>query len=112
MANIFDGIHKMDIEELQYLLATLETMTVSNISSEIGQKAKKSVVKAVNFVNDFFNKKKIDETAVISMEKRLKDNKKKLEILSRQQLEKRLRSTIVSKLKIFGENITEADSNN
>ncbi|WP_294378655.1 hypothetical protein [uncultured Clostridium sp.] len=110
MANIFDGIHKMDIEELQYLLATLETMTVSNISSEIGQKAKKSVVKAVNFVNDFFNKKKIDEPAVISMEQRLKDNKKKLEILSRQQLEKRFRSTIVSKLKILGENITEADS--
>lgn len=110
MANIFDGIHKMDIEELQYLLATLETMTVSNISSEMGQKAKKSVVKAVNFVTDFFNKKKINEPVVVSMEQRLKNNKKKLETLSKQQLEEKLRSTIVSKLNVLGENITEADS--
>lgn len=110
MANIFDGIHKMNIEELQYLLATLETMTVSNISSEMGQKAKKSVVKAVNFVTDFFNKKKINEPVVVSMEQRLKNNKKKLETLSKQQLEEKLRSTIVSKLNVLGENITEADS--
>ncbi len=89
MANIFNGIHKMDTEELQYLIATLETMTVANISSEMGQKAKKSLVKAVNFVGDFFNSKKINEPNVISIEQRLKDNKKKLEALSKNQLEEK-----------------------
>jgi len=110
MANIFNGIHKMDTEELQYLIATLETMTVANISSEIGQKAKKSLVKAVNFVGDFFNSKKINEPNVISIEQRLKDNKKKLEALSKNQLEEKIRYTLISKLKAIGENINEDDS--
>ena len=110
MANIFDGIHKMDTEELQYLIATLETMTVTNISSELGQKAKKSLVKAVNFVGDFFNSKKINEPNVISIEQRLKDNKKKLEALSKNQLEEKVIYTLISKLKAIGENINEDDS--
>ncbi|MDO5518457.1 MAG: hypothetical protein Q4F66_12960 [Clostridium sp.] len=110
MANIFDGIRKMNTEELQYLIATLETMTVSNISSEMGQKAKKSFVKAVNFVSDFLKTKKMDEPVVIPMEQRLQNNKRALEVLSKSELEEKLKDILIIKIKALGEDISENDS--
>lgn len=110
MANIFDGVHNIDEEELRYLIATLETMTIANIGNEMGQKAKKNVVKAVNVIKDIFNSKRFEEPVVVSIEERLNNKKEQLEYFDKPKLEERLKSAILVKLKSLGEIINENDS--
>jgi len=68
MPNIFDGLSKMNDEKLKYQIATLETVTMTNIASEMGQKTKKGTVKFANMVRGLFSDKQFEEPAVIPIE--------------------------------------------
>lgn len=99
MPNIFDGLYKMDLERLEYLIASLETVTIKNVASEMGQKTKKNAVKISNKVLNLFNKSTYKEPEVITLEERIEKRKLELSGYSQSAIQTQLLSTIVDKLK-------------
>lgn len=99
MPNIFDGLYKMDLERLEYLIASLETVTMKNVASEMGQKTKKNAVKISNKMLNLFNKSTYKEPEVITLEKRIEKRKRELSGYSQSAIQTQLLSTIVIKLK-------------
>ena len=84
MANIFDGLRKMDDDTLKYQIASLETITVKNIADEMGQKAKRGSIKAVNFLSGLIKNRKFDEPEVITLDERIIRAKNELDLFTRE----------------------------
>lgn len=97
MANIFDGIRKMNDEDLKYLIALLETITVTNIAGEMGQKAKRRAVKFANVIKGFFDSKQISEPKVIPLDKRISLRKTEIDNIPREQLNSMIRAILIDK---------------
>lgn len=106
MPNIFDGFNKLEDEDIRYQIATLETMTVANASKEMGQKAKRTAVKIVNVFAGFINNKQFDEPEVITIQEMLQTNKTKLEDVSREDLDNKLRKILIEKCNSAGAILT------
>ncbi|MDF2588849.1 MAG: hypothetical protein K0S41_2690 [Anaerocolumna sp.] len=106
MPNIFDGFNKLEDEDIRYQIATLETMTVANASKEMGQKAKRTAVKIVNVFAGFINNKQFDEPEVITIQEMLQTNKTKLDDVSREDLDKKLRKILIEKCNSAGAMLT------
>lgn len=111
MANIFDGFKKMSDEELKYLVASLETVTITNIASEMGQKAKRGSVKLANTIKGrLFNSKQFSEPDVIPLDKRIIARKAEIDNLSREQLNSMMKAILIKKIKTTGETIPDQAS--
>lgn len=102
MPNIFDGLNKMDVEQLKYQIATLETVTMVNITSEVGQKTKKQTVIFANKVRGIFSNKKFEEPKVVPIEDRIATGKKMLDGLNRAELNDRIKKVLLDKVKSAG----------
>lgn len=99
MPNIFDGISKMEDEALRYQLASLEEITVSNVMSEMGQKAKRGTVKVFNTLRKIVNADVVSEPKVVSMEDRVNNKKINLEKLDNEALQKRMKEVLAEKVR-------------
>lgn len=110
MANIFDGIKKMNDEDLKYLIASLETVTIANIASEMGQKAKRGAIKFANAIKDIFNSKQFSEPKVIPIDRRIAIRKAELDSMSREELNSKIKSVLINKAKAAGSNVSNYDS--
>lgn len=110
MANVFDGIRKMDDEELRYLIASLETVTITNIASEMGQKAKRGAVKFANTIKGLFNSKQFSVPKVIPLEKRIMLRKAELDNIHREELNSKIKSILVEKVNAAGGKVSSYDS--
>lgn len=102
MPNIFDGLEKMDDEKLRYQIATLETVTIANVTSEMGQKAGKGTIKLVNSISGMFNGRKYSEPEVVSIEDRITLAKQNLDEMDRAGLNARLKQLLMDKVKAGG----------
>lgn len=102
MPNIFDGLDKMDEEKLKYQIATLETVTMVNIASEMGQKTKKQTVILANKVRGIFSNKKFEEPKVVPIEDRIATGKKMLDGLNRAELNDRIKKVLLDKVTSAG----------
>jgi len=111
MPNIFDGLKKMDDEKLKYQIATLETVTITNVASEMGQKAKKNTVKFANTIRGLFNDGKFDEPKIVPIEDRIALSKKNLDGMNRDKLDVIMKKTLMEKLQSSGATISINPSN-
>jgi uncharacterized protein YaaW (UPF0174 family) len=102
MPNIFDGLEKMDDEKLRYQIATLETVTIANVTSEMGQKAGKGSIKFVNSISGMFNGRQYSEPEVVSIEGRITLAKQNLDEMDRVGLNARLKQLLMDKVKAGG----------
>ena len=110
MPNIFDGIEKMDDEKLRYQIATLETVTIANVTSEMGQKAGKGTIKFVNSISGMFNGRKYAEPEVVSIENRIILAKQNLEKIDRAGLNDRMKQLLQVKVKAVRSRIDDNPS--
>lgn len=111
MPNIFDGLNKMDDEKLKYQIATLTTVSIANIASEMGQKTKKGTIKFANTVRGLFTDKKFEEPKVVSIEARIATEKKSLDKLDRSELDDKLKKVLLEKVKSSGASVSIHPSN-
>lgn len=102
MPNIFDGLGNMDDEKLRYQIATLETVTIANVTSELGQKAGKSTIKFVNSIRGLFDNGKYTEPVVVSIEDRITLAKQNLEKVDRAGLNARMKQLLMAKAEATG----------
>lgn len=98
MPNIFDGLNKMDDEQLKYQITTLETVTMANIAYEVGQKTKKQTVIVANKVSGIFSNKKFEEPKVAPLEDKIAVGKEMLDGLNRAELNDRIRKILLKKV--------------
>lgn len=111
MPNIFNGLNKMDDEKLKYQIATLETVTISNIASEMGQKTKKKTIKFANAVRGIFSDEKFEEAKVVPIEERIEVRIKSLDKLDRSELDERLKNILLEKVRYSGTTVSSNPSN-
>ena len=83
MANIFNGLENLDDTSMQFQIAMLSETTVTNVTKEMGQKAKNHAVKAVNFISGLVSSKKLKEPEVISLQDKIMNINKSMDGLSR-----------------------------
>ncbi len=102
MANIWDGITKMQKDQLSSQLASLKTVTMSNAISEMGQKASNKTVKGFNGIRRMFNVSSLREPEVVPLAERIADCKKRLDLKSADELLDETRRVILEKLKSTG----------
>ncbi|RMD04332.1 hypothetical protein D9O40_02475 [Clostridium autoethanogenum] len=110
MPNVYDGIRKMDDEELKYLIASLETVTITNIASEMGQKAKRRAVKFANTIKGLFDSKQFSVPKVIPLDKRIALRKAEFDNIPREKLNSKIKSILVEKVNAAGEKVSNYDS--
>lgn len=110
MPNIFDGLNKMDDEQVKYQLATLETVTMVNIATEMGQKTKKQTVILANKARALFSNKKFEEPRVVPIEEKIAAAKAKLDRLSRAELNERIKKVLLEKVKSAGITVSDWSS--
>lgn len=110
MPNVFDGITKMDDEELKYLIASLETVTITNIASEMGQKAKRRAVKFANAIKGLFNSEQFSEPNVIPLDKRIALRKAEFDNIPREKLNSKIKSILIEKVNAVEKNVSNYDS--
>lgn len=111
MPNVWDGIKKMDNEQLSSQLASLKTVTMSNVFSEIGQKASNKTVKVFNGIRKIFNASAVKEPEVVPLDKRIANCKASLDLKSRETLLNETREVLKEKLKSANIHIEENPSN-
>lgn len=107
MPNIFDGLKKMEVDRYRYLVATLETVNITNITSEMGQNAKKGSIKVANSIMKIMKKEQMKVPEVVSLEERIKTRKSELDDLNRHSLDRRIKNVLLEKLKMVGEEVDQ-----
>lgn len=108
MANLFAGFNKATNEDIITQIALLRTMNMSNIMTPYGQKAAKGIVRTVNTVSNYFNKKQVlDEPEVKNINERLEQEVHKLKYYSREDLNKLLRTELVKRVSLTDKNCSD-----
>lgn len=108
MPNIFDGLRKISDNDIIEQIALLETMNVTNISKPIVQKAKKKTISIINFIGSKIGKNRImEEPEVKEIWILIGEKKDELKSCTRAELDERLLSLLMEKLKIDIEDPTE-----
>lgn len=103
MANVMDGIRKMEKEELCSQLASLKTVTMTNIVSEMGQKTSSKAVKAFNGMRKLFHVAPVKEPAVVPLNDRIENCKAELNSKSKDELIEEMRSVLIQKIRDAGD---------
>lgn len=98
MPNVMDGVRRMEKDQLSSQLASLKTVTMANVYSEMGQKASKGTVKAFNGIRRLFNAAPVKEPEVISLDERIANCKAELDYKGKDELVSEMRSTLVQKI--------------
>ena len=108
MANLFDGFNKASNEDIITQVALLKTMTMSKVMTPYGQKAAKGIVRTVNTVSTFFNKKQVlEEPQVKNINECLEQEVNNLSYYSREDLNKILRAELAKRVNLTGKNYTD-----
>ena len=102
MPNVIDGINKMQTDQLSSQLASLKTVTMSNVFSEMRQKASNKAVKGFNGVRKIFNANLVREPEVVPLDKRIADCKADLALKGREEILSETRSILIEKLASIG----------
>lgn len=98
MPNIVDGLIKMDKEQLVNQLSSLEEVTVSNVMSEMGQKAKLGAVKVFNSLRKLVNSDTVAVPKVVTMDERIRMKKVLLDDLHKDDLLERTQKVLLEKV--------------
>lgn len=110
MPNIFDGIEKMQEDQLSSQLATLKEVTMTNVLGEMGQKISNKTIKLFNGARKLFNAKPVKEPKVIPLDQRIANSKMQIQYMSKKQLIEETRNTIVDRLKSLSMGLSEYPS--
>lgn len=110
MPNIFDGLNKMDEEMYRYLIATLEMVTLTNITTEMGQNTKRGSVKAVNKLMKIMKKESLETPEVLTMEERIRRCNSELLNVKRDVLDERIKMLLIRKLETAGTKLEHSPS--
>lgn len=95
MATIFDGYAKVPDSQIADQVVLLETITLSSVLKPYGQKAHRGAVRAVKAVGGLFGKGgDIKEPQVKELKEIVEENRRKLDSLSRAELDRRLRTVL------------------
>lgn len=103
MPNVMDGIRKMEKEDLCSQLASLKTVTMTNIVSEMGQKTSSKAVKAFNGMRKLFNAAPVKEPVVVPLNDRIENCKAELNSKSKDELIEEMRSVLIQKIRDAGD---------
>lgn len=108
MPNIFDGLRKISDKEIIEQIALIETMTITNISKPIVQKAKKRTISVINFIGSKIGKNRmIEEPEVTEIWTLIDQKKEELKSYAREELNERLFDILLEKTKNDIEDKTE-----
>lgn len=110
MANIFDGLKKLDDNDIRYEIAILEEINLVNYAKQIGQVVESSSAKIINFLSALFVKKAFNEPELISIKERIDNKNNELQKYEREKLDKLLKQKLIEKLNVVGDNVTEESS--
>lgn len=98
MATIFDGYTKASDEQIADQIALLETITLGNVLKPYGQKARLGAVRTIKKVGGLFGKGgDIKEPEVKEVRDVVEENRKKLDGVSRNQLDAKLHKLLVDR---------------
>lgn len=99
MANLFDGLDRLDREMMIENIATLKAVNMGNVFKGYGTTATNKSAKAINGIGKLFGKEKVVN---IGEEKNMEDyiieEKNKIKHFSRQELDEKLVITLVDQL--------------
>ena len=98
MANVFDGLNKLDDETLKYEIASLEIITTKNVLKEYGQKAKKGTINLANKVRGLFSNNRFTIPEVTTIQDQITNKKNELNNENRENLNNIMRNTLISKV--------------
>lgn len=100
MPNIFDGLRKISDNDIIEQIALLETMNIINISKPIAQKAKKKTISIINYLGSKIGKNNmIEEPEVKEIWSLIDEKKDELKTCTRADLDERLLSILIEKIK-------------
>ncbi len=101
MSNIFDGLYKLDYEQIINQIAVLETINRINLSKPMFQKAVKKAVNVINYVGNKLGKDpNVKEPAVKEIWTMLEESKRELRDITREELNLRLKKILMDKCKV------------
>ena len=98
MANIFNGYQKLSDDDIRNQIAVLNVVTIGNIFSVYGQKARKGISKALNFFGGLVSKKIMEEPDVKEIDERIADYVDSLKNMSRDDLDENLRKAFMIRI--------------
>lgn len=107
MPNIIDGINKMQKEQLCYQLATLKTVTMSNVFSEMGQKVSHTTVKVFNGLRSLFDVAPVKEPTIVPLDQRIANCNTTLSAKSQNELIEDMRKTLIEKVNSVGNSLRD-----
>lgn len=110
MPNVFNGIEKMDKENVSYQLASLQQITMVNVTSEMYQKGKKSCVKVFNGIKRLFKGSESELPQVVSLDDRIKNQLRINNTKSLEELQNTIRQVLIEKSKSVGTLKTDSPS--
>lgn len=110
MANVFDGLKKLEDKDIRYEIAVLEEINLINYAKQIGQVIEESSLKITNFLFALFGKKACREPEFQSIKVKIDKRYDELQKYDREKLDKILKDNIIKKLNKIGENITSNSS--
>ena len=98
MPNIFDGITKLNDEDLKNQIATLEEVTMSNALSQMGQTFSNKTLSLYASIRKAIDGKNTKVPEVIKIEERILNKYEILKDLKRPELEQRIRNVLIQKI--------------
>ncbi len=98
MPNIFDGIAKLNDDDLRNQIATLEEVTMANAFGQMGRTISNKTASAFNAIRKTFTGKKKFVPPVVSIQDKIDQKSANLRELNRVALEKRIRKVLTEKV--------------
>lgn len=108
MPNIFDGLRNLSDEEMLDQVVILETITMTNASKPLIQKASKNIVKAANFLKQTIGKEPdFKEPSVREIFQQIEDRRLELKYKKRDELETRFKKLLIEKLSLDNTDLSD-----